>query len=192
MPLIVTLPNGVEVEISGTGTATLVNPDPPPPPPPPPPTGLPAETGVEFTPTMTANNLPSGSVASATSEYDDNCQAYKALDKGSGPSYTNGWSSAAQASASVPQVWSLKLPVAKACYKYSIKSRTDTGNNSPRAWIVKAADGSIIHQVTSLSPWSAGEVKTFTVTTPVLSDRFSFHFTASGPLCQVDELRLFG
>lgn len=154
-----------------------------------------APAPTDIVPALTAN-VSAGCVASASSEYSESGitgSAYKAFDRGDGSGWANGWSSAAQATPSAPQVLTIELPTSKVCNTYSMKIRSDVNFLSPTAWIMEGWNGTAwveIHSVDGLS-WANGETKNYTVTAPGAYSRYRWRIIASGALCQIDEIRMF-
>jgi hypothetical protein len=159
------------------------------------PATLPAQNHADVTPVLNANSCNSY-LASATSEYSESgttASAFKAFNNVSGSGWQNGWSSTAQATAAAPQILELDLPALQVVYSYSVKIRSDANTMAPFAWALEGWDGSAWVAVQNVSglTWVNGELKTFTVTTPGIFGRYRWRITDSGPLCQIDEIRIY-
>jgi hypothetical protein len=150
-------------------------------------------TGVEVTPTMTSNTAPSGYTASGNVGAG---AAWNCFDKSSGQDYGALWNPPGTAA-----TLQLLLPSTVYFASYSIQYRTGAGDGTqaPNAWTFQyTADGgsnwSTADIRTGITGWSADEVKTYTITTPIQGNGFKIVGTAnngSGAWYAIKEVRVY-
>ena len=170
--------NGVTFALYGTLTATLAPSQP---------------VGVEFTPVM--NGPVTGQwTISATSEYSASGQiasAWLACTPGNEPTWTDKWSSAAQATPSAAQVWTLQSSASFQISALHLISRPDANTLEARSFqIMDNLTGNVLYDTGSASlTWADGEEKAFAFPA-LVTQSISVRVTASDSLCQF-KVRLF-
>jgi hypothetical protein len=153
---------------------------------------LPARNYANVTPVLTANSS-AGCVASASSEYSEGgvtASAYKAFNGVTGSGWANGYSSAVVA----PPHWlMLELAAPVPIYSFDWKIRTDANTLAPIDAEFLAWNGSewVSLYTTANLAWANGERKGADVAVPGIYSKIKMWIGASGPLCQIDELRIF-
>jgi hypothetical protein len=161
--------DGQTYSLSGEVTATLL------------------AASTEITPAMTGPTTGQWSV-SATSEYSESGQtasAWKACTAGNQPTWTDKWSSAAQATPSVPQVWTLQSSQQFQISSLHLISRPDATSLEPSSLqIIDNTTGAIlVDSGPNPLSWAAGEEKVFAFATTT-TESISVRVTNSGALCQ--------
>lgn len=170
---------GLIYNLSGDLTATLV---------------ANSTTGTDVTPDMTGPTTDQWTI-SATSEYTESGQtanAWKACTPGNEATWTDKWSSAAQATASSPQVWTLQSSAPFQVSSLHLISRPDANTLEPLNFqlIDNTNNGNVLYDSGSTPlTWQDGEEKSFAFTTTV-TQSISVRVTDSGSLCQF-KVRLF-
>lgn len=175
--------NGVIHELAGVVSATPVSSD------------VPARDDAEVTSLMTSQNS-AGFVASASSEYAEggvSAKAWKAFSGVGGSGWANGWSSTAKPTPAAPQFLQLDLPSAKPVYSYRLTIRTDANSLAPSAWIFQGWDGSVWHDLHSVTgqTWTNGETKEFQTQSQGNYSRYRWLVSDGGALVQLAKARLF-
>jgi hypothetical protein len=141
-------------------------------------------TSGEFTPDMTGPTTGQWT-CSASSEHTEGSNtgnAWRALTPGNDPTWMDRWCSAAQATVSAPQIWTLQSSVPFQLSAFYMLCRPDVNTLQPTSFQL-VGDGVVLYDTgsTPLS-WVAGEEKVFAVTTTTIS-RLDVRCTASGALC---------
>ncbi|NKI73330.1 discoidin domain-containing protein [Dickeya sp. CFBP 2040] len=137
-------------------------------------------------PAMTSNTLPTGYIASASSNSTDpnvTSVAYKAFDKTNSSTTTaSAWLSASQPTASFPQWIAIQLPSVTPIAGYSMATRNWKGfSNSPKSWKLQGSnDGTTwtdLHSVTNDTRDIPGQVRFFQLNQPVSFSRYRLYIT---------------
>lgn len=156
---------------------------------------MPPQAGQEVALCMSSSSS-GGFTASATTEYAESGvvgAAWRAFDGVAGAGWATGWSSAARATVSTPQILTLLFAAPTAISSYKLQIRSDANNLAPTDWVVEGLLGTTWTQLASSAglTWTNGEEKTFSVTAPGVLAGLRWRFTGSGVLCQVQRIRIF-
>ncbi|MEI7107205.1 discoidin domain-containing protein [Pectobacterium versatile] len=154
-------------------------------------------------PAMTANNVPTGYEAIASSNNRDPgavSAIYKAFNR-SQVGGSDSWTSDAAPSASSPQWVGIKLPTPFRIQSYSVVTRNQSGySNSPRTWTFQGShDGStwtVLHSITNDTQNTPGQKRTYVISNDVSFQYYRIHITLAnyGVLSSfvgVEELELY-
>ncbi|QDX98293.1 discoidin domain-containing protein [Pectobacterium carotovorum subsp. carotovorum] len=135
-------------------------------------------------PAMTANNVPTGYEAIASSNNRDPgavSAIYKAFNR-SQVGGSDSWTSDAAPSTSSPQWVGIKLPTPFRIQGYSVVTRNQSGySNSPRTWTFQGShDGStwtVLHTIANDTQNTPGQKRTYVINNDVSFQYYRIHIT---------------
>ncbi|GKW15985.1 hypothetical protein PEC301937_19340 [Pectobacterium carotovorum subsp. carotovorum] len=135
-------------------------------------------------PAMTANNVPTGYEAIASSNNRDPgavSAIYKAFNR-SQVGGSDSWTSDAAPSTSSPQWVGIKLPTPFRIQGYSVVTRNQSGySNSPRTWMFQGShDGStwsVLHTIANDTQNTPGQKRTYVINNDVSFQYYRIHIT---------------